>query len=474
MQGTVRRTHFVGIGGTGMCGLAEILLTLRYEVSGSDLTVTTDAVERLERLGARVFAGHAAEHVRGRDLIVVSSAIREDNPEYREARRLGIPILKRGQMLAEIMRLKYGIAVSGAHGKTTTTSLIGHLLAGAGLDPTVVVGGRVRSLGSNARLGTGDIFVAEADESDGSFLEILPTLAVVTNVDREHLDHYGDLEAIRQAFLRFMRGVPFYGAAIVCGDDPQLLGLLPDVNRPILTYGAGVDCRVRAEGIVPQARGSRFRVLAEGRDLGEFSVPVPGRHNVQNALAALSVGLFLGIPADRLRRDLATFEGVGRRFEMRGEEGGVTHIDDYAHHPTEIAAVLGAAREVFGDRRLVVLFQPHRYTRTAALGEEFARAFRDADLLALTEIYPAGERPIPGVSAEALAGPIERESGVAVRYAAGAGDATALLPDWLRPGDVLITLGAGSVWQWGDAILAEIRRRQGASAAARTGEGLRG
>jgi UDP-N-acetylmuramate--alanine ligase len=398
--------------------------------------------------------------VRGKDLVVVSSAIREDNPELREARRLGIPILKRGQMLAEIMRLKYGVAVSGAHGKTTTTSLAGHLLAHAGLDPTVIVGGRVRSLGSNARLGMGDVFVAEADESDGSFLEILPTVAVVTNIDREHLDHYHNLDAIRQAFLRFMRSVPFYGVAIVCGDDAQLRALLPEVNKPTLLYGTQPDCRVRAEHVKPFASGSRFNLVANGSDQGEFIVPVPGRHNVLNALAALAVGLFLGVPAERLRRGLASFEGVGRRFELRGEAAGVTHIDDYGHHPTEIAAVLRTAREVFGARRLVVVFQPHRYTRTVALHDEFARAFMDADLLVLTEIYPAGETPIDGVSAETLVAPIEAQSRVAVRYFPEERTVAEEVPDLLRPGDVLITLGAGSVWQWGDAILDRLRRER--------------
>jgi UDP-N-acetylmuramate--alanine ligase len=466
IQGAIRKTHFVGIGGTGMCGLAEILLTLDYEVSGSDLATATEAVERLQRLGARIDAGHAAEHVRGKDLLVVSSAIREDNPEYVEARRLGIPILKRGQMLAEIMRLKYGVAVSGAHGKTTTTSIAGHLLSEAGLDPTVVVGGRVRSLGSNARLGSGDIFVAEADESDGSFLEILPTVAVVTNIDREHLDHYHNLDAIRQAFLRFMRKVPFYGVAIVCGDDLELRALLPEVNRPVITYGTEPDCRVRAERIAAVPAGSRFTVNASGRDLGEFTVPVPGRHNVRNALAALTVGLFLGVPAEHLRRGLATFEGVGRRFETRGEAGGITHVDDYGHHPTEIAAVLRTAREVFGTRRLVVLFQPHRYTRTMALHDEFARAFRDADLLVLAEIYAAGELPIPEVSAERLAGSIGRESRVAVHYLPDERAMVEGVPALLKNGDVLITLGAGSIWQWGDAVMERVRIESGGRPAA--------
>ncbi len=458
MQGAIRRTHFVGIGGTGMCGLAEILLSLDYEVSGSDLATGTEALERLQRLGARLYAGHAAGNIHGSDLVVVSSAIREDNPEVREARRLGIPVLKRGEMLAEVMRLKYGVAVAGAHGKTTTTSLIGHVLSAAGLDPTVVVGGRLRSLGSHARLGSGDVFVAEADESDGSFLKILPTVAVVTNIDREHLDHYRDLDEIREAFLTFIRGVPFYGAAVLCGDDPHLRALLPQVNKPVITYGTGPGCRVTGTGVTPCAHGSRFAVHIDGRDLGTFDVPLFGAHNVQNALACIAVAHFLGVPDESIRGGLASFEGVGRRFETRGESAGVTHVDDYGHHPTEIAAVLRTAREVYAGRRLVVVFQPHRYTRTAALQNEFAGAFHDADLLFLAEIYPASEAPIPGVTSEHLAAPIRAQSKVEVVVAPGEEDLLAQVPARLAPGDVLITLGAGPVWKWGDAILQRVRR----------------
>jgi len=455
-EGPIRKTHFVGIGGTGMCGLAEILLSLGYEVSGSDLATGTDATERLARLGAQIATGHAAENARGKDLLVVSSAVGEENPEVREARRLGLPVLKRGEMLAELMRLKYGVAIAGAHGKTTTTSLIGHVLSSAGLDPTVIVGGRLRSVGSHARLGAGDVLVAEADESDGSFLKLLPTVAVVTNIDREHLDHYRDLDAIRDAFLRFIQGVPFYGVAVLCGDDPHLRALLPGVNKPVLTYGMGADCRVQARDVCPGADGSRFAVRADERELGEFLVPLPGGHNVLNALAGIAVARFLGVPADAIRRGLASFEGVGRRFERRGEAGGVVHIDDYGHHPTEIAAVLRTAREVFGSRRLVVLFQPHRYSRTAALRQEFGGAFRDADEVVVTEIYAAGEAPIPGVSGETLCDAIAA-AGTLVRYVPAETEAIACVAERLHPEDVLLTLGAGSVWKWGDAVM-ELRR----------------
>jgi len=479
-QGTIRRTHFVGIGGTGMCGLAEILLSLRYYVSGSDLAANSEAVARLRRLGAEVHAGHAAEHVRGADLVVVSSAVRPDNPEVVAAREQGIPVLKRGQMLAEIMRMKYGVAVAGAHGKTTTTSLTGHVLSAAGLDPTVVVGGRLRALGSNARLGSGDIFVAEADESDGSFLEILPTVAVVTNIDREHLDHYRDLDEICDAFLRFARSVPFYGAAILCTDDPRLREMAGRLNKPVLTYGLAPDCHVRASAVEPGPAGSRFELFAHGRALGQFTVPLPGRHNVLNALAAVSVALFVGVPPGRIRGGLASFEGVGRRFEIRGTARGVTVVDDYGHHPTEVASVVRTAREVYPRQKIVVLFQPHRYSRTAALRDEFGPAFRGADRVVLTDVYSAGEAPIAGVTGESLREPIARDSGVAVDYAADEEGAIARALEILAPGDVLLTLGAGSVSTWGEKILARLagrpcprggkKREQGCDAAADVAE----
>ncbi|MBD3237204.1 MAG: UDP-N-acetylmuramate--L-alanine ligase [Candidatus Eisenbacteria bacterium] len=462
IQGAIHRVHFIGIGGTGMCGLAEILLTLGYEVSGCDLATETAAVERLERLGARVAKGHAPEHVKDQDLIVVSSAVGSDAPEVRAARRRRIPVLKRGHMLAEIMRLKYGVAVAGAHGKTTTTSLVGHLLSEVGRDPTVVVGGRVRSLASNARLGAGDIFVAEADESDGSFLEILPTLAVVTNIDREHLDHYKNLDAILSAFRRFMRSVPFYGVVVLCGDDPHLRTMLPQINRPVLTYGESPECRIRISDVQLEGTRSRFRLTVGERDLGSFAVPLAGRHNILNATAAVAVGLFLGVSPELLRSALAGFAGVGRRFEARGSAAGVLHLDDYGHHPTEVRAVLAAAREAYRERRIVVLFQPHRYTRTAALHAEFGAAFGDADLVVLTDIHPAGETPIAGVTGEVLRGPIETQSRVRVVYAAREEEVVRELPALLQAGDLLVTLGAGPVWRWGDAVMAQVAARASA------------
>lgn len=454
IQGSIRKIHFVGIGGTGMCGLAEILLNLGYDVCGSDLTTQTEAVDRLVRSGARVFEGHDGVNVAGADLVVISSAIRSDNPEFTESTRLGIPILKRGQMLAEIMRLKYGVAVAGAHGKTTTTSLVGHVLSHAGLDPTLVVGGRLRSIGANARMGRGDIFVAEADESDGSFLELMPTVSVVTNIDREHLDHYKNLDAIKVAFNRFITSVPFYGVAVLCGDDPAIREMLPEINRPVVLYGFAPDCRVRAEKLRHEGHISQFHLLLEDQDLGEFSVPLPGRHNIQNALAAIAISLFLGVAPDQIREALSCFEGVGRRFEIRSSAGDVVHVDDYAHHPTEIRAALRAAREVYGNRRLVVLFQPHRYTRTAALHGEFAEVFSDADLVVLTDIYAAGELPILGVTGGVLRAPIERGSNVEVDYSPSETEAIDTLARRLRPDDVLITLGAGPVWRWGDDAMA--------------------
>ncbi len=461
IRGSIRKIHFVGIGGTGMCGLAEILLNLGYEVRGSDLLVATEAVARLKELGAIVHEGHVGEQVIGADLLVISSAIREENPELREALRQGIPVLKRGQMLAEIMRLKYGVAVAGSHGKTTTTSLVGHVLAHAGLDPTLVVGGRLRSIQSNARMGAGDILVAEADESDGSFLELLPTVGVVTNIDREHLDHYHNLEAIQAAFLRFASSVPFYGVAVLCGDDPNIRALLPEINRPIVLYGMGDENTIRADSVHLECRLARFNLYVEGQDLGPFQIPLPGRHNLQNALACIAVSLFLDVHPEQIRTALASFEGVGRRFEIRAEQGEITQIDDYAHHPTEIAAVLRAAREVYTTRRLIVLFQPHRYSRTAALHAEFGEAFRDADLVVLSDIYPAGELPIQGVTGEVLQTEITRGSGIEVVYGATEERSVEIAASRLQPGDVLLTLGAGSVWKWGDAAMALVGRAGG-------------
>jgi UDP-N-acetylmuramate--alanine ligase len=461
----IRRIHFVGIGGTGMSGLSEVLLRMDYKVSGSDL-VRSEVTDRLAELGVEIFIGHGARHVRGADLVVVSSAIGKGNPEVRAGRRLGLPTLKRGEMLAEVMRLHHGIAVGGSHGKTTTTSMTGQLLARAGLDPTVVVGGRLKMIGGNARLGSSRYLVAEADESDGSFLDLSPVIAVVTNIDREHLDHYRDLPQIQQAFLKFMRRVPFYGLAVVCGDDPNVRSLLPRMRKRVLTYGFGPDNHLCALDLRSEKGGQRFAVEWHGMRLGTASLGVPGRHNALNALAALAVGLELGVDATTCLTALEEFEGVGRRFEVRAEVGGVVLVDDYGHHPTEVAAVFATARQVY-DRRLVVVFQPHRYSRTRALAREFAEVLKDAGLLVLADVYAAGERPIPGVSADLIVDALRLVSPQEVVRVHGREDAPAIVAGLLRPGDLLLTLGAGDVSRWGDEILERYVER---SAAARVAD----
>jgi len=449
--GRVRRIHFIGVGGTGMCGLAEVLLRMGYVVSGSDLT-RTDVTDRLAEHGVDVRIGHSARHVKGADLVVVSTAIGRGNPEVRAARRLGLPTLRRGEMLAEVMRLHHGIAVAGSHGKTTTTSMAGHLLAEAGLDPTVVVGGRLKMIGGNARLGQGRYLVAEADESDGSFLDLSPVVAVITNIDREHLDYYQDLREIRRAFLKFMRRIPFYGLAVVCGDDPNVRGLLPGMRKRVLSYGFGPENNLRALELEASGTGQRFAVEYQGARLGTARLGVPGRHNVLNALAAFAVGIELGVEASVCLSALGSFEGVGRRFETRGEVEGVRVVDDYGHHPTEIAAVLATARDVHPGR-LVVVFQPHRYTRTAALAREFAEVLRGADLLVLADIYAAGERPLAGVSADLILDALRVLSSQEVVRVKGRADGPDTIAALLRPGDFVLTLGAGDVSRWGDAIL---------------------
>ncbi len=457
----VRRIHFVGIGGTGMSGLAEVLLRMEYEISGSDMA-RTEVTDRLAALGARIRIGHSAVHVKGCDLVVVSSAIGRGNPEVRAARRLGLPTLKRGEMLAEIMRLHHGIAIAGSHGKTSTTSMVGHLLARAGYDPTVVVGGRLKMIGGNARMGSGRYLVAEADESDGSFLDLTPTIAVVTNIDREHLDHYRDLRDVQKAFLKFMRRVPFYGLAVVCGDDPNVRSLLPRMRKRVLTYGFGHENHLRALDVRREGMRQEFTVEWQGVRLGRTRLGVPGRHNIENALAALAVGLELGVGAAECLGAFEDFEGVGRRFEIRGETEGVVLIDDYGHHPTEIAATLATARSVY-DRRLVVVFQPHRYSRTRALAREFAEALKDADLLVLADLYGAGEKPIPGVGSGLIVDAMRVLSSREVVRIRGGEDACAIVPGLLRPGDLLVTLGAGDVSRWGEAILARYAELRGAA-----------
>ena len=460
-----RRVHFVGIGGIGMSGIAEVLLTLGWPVSGSDLRASS-VTERLAALGAKIFIGHAAENIAGTEVVVVSSAVAPDNPETRAARERQIPVIPRAEMLAELMRLKFGIAVGGMHGKTTTTSMIATVLAGAGLDPTVVVGGRLDSIGSNARLGTSDYLVAEADESDRSFLQLSPIIAVITNLDREHMDCYRDLDDIRQAFIAFAQRVPFYGAVVLCGDDDNASLLVPRIQRRVLSYGATPGCDLAISGIELAPFETRFRLEAGARvarmlaalqarpftaDLGAFSLPLPGRHNALNAAAAIAVGLLLGCDVERMRASLARFHGVDRRFQRKGEVGGVTVIDDYGHHPTEIAATLAAARQC-GFRRVLVLFQPHRFTRTQALHREFVSVLAAADAAVLLDIYPASEAPIPGVTTEALVGDMIA-AGVSAEYAPTADDGVARIVALARPGDVILTQGAGNVSSLGDKIL---------------------
>jgi len=441
-----------------MSGIAEVLLNLGYQISGSDLRLSP-ITQRLASMGARVHEGHAAANVAGARALVVSSAVDERNPEVAEARRLQIPVIPRGEMLAELMRLKYGIAVAGSHGKTTTTSLTATILNHAGLDPTVVVGGRVATMGgSNARVGHGEILLVEADESDGSFLKLAPILAVVTNVDREHLDHYPSMEAIQAAFTEFVNRVPFYGAAIVCLDDPNVQSILPAVKRRTVTYGADAQADVQALDIQCGHFSSEFSVRYRGADLGRFRLRVPGRHNVLNATSALAVGMELEVKPEAIREALEAFSGVDRRFQVRGCERGITVVDDYGHHPTEIRATLEAAR-LCGFRRIHALFQPHRYTRTFHLMDEFARAFHQADSVFVMDIYAASEPPIEGVSAEALAGRIRQFGHRGVEYVGTLDRGVEALAAVARDGDAAFTLGAGNVWQAGEKLLENLRTK---------------
>jgi UDP-N-acetylmuramate--alanine ligase len=446
-----RRIHFVGIGGIGMSGIAEVLINLGYEVTGSDLEEGT-TVQRLRSLGGKVTRGHRPENVGDCDVVVVSSAVRADNPEVLEARRRQIPVIPRAEMLAELMRIKYGIAIAGSHGKTTTTSMVAQVLSGAGLDPTILIGGRLEVLGSNAKLGRGDLLVAEADESDGSFLRLTPTIAVVTNIDAEHLDHYGSLPSLQDAFADFLNKVPFYGVGIVCLDDARVQEIMPRLSRRLVTYGFSAQADLSAAAIDLKQFHAGFDVLLQGRKLGRIDLNVPGRHSVANALAAVAVGLDLEIPFAAIAAELKQFHGADRRFQLKGETGGVMVIDDYGHHPVEILATLSAAKKGWG-RRTVVVFQPHRYSRVRALLTEFARAFYDADVLAVTDIYPAGEAPIPGVTAEAVASAIEDHGHKDVTLVKDLKEVPGWLKGRVREGDMVITLGAGSVWKAGDEFL---------------------
>ncbi len=447
-----QRVHFIGIGGIGMSGIAEILLTMGYPVSGSDLR-TSPVTDRLSGLGAMIYVGHAAANAAATDVVVTSSAVARDNPEVLEARSRKIPVIPRAEMLAELMRLKYGIAVAGMHGKTTTTSMIAAVLAGGALDPTVVVGGRVDAMGSNARLGKSHYLVAEADESDRSFLKLSPVLSVVTNLDREHMDAYRDMRDVEDAFVQFMDEVPFYGAVTACVDNPALRAVLPRVTPRVYTYGEAPEADFRLR-MLPAAPGchATFEVSTRGVVLGPFPLRVPGRHNVLNATAAVAIGVQLGLSPEAISQGLDTFRGVDRRFQRKGTAGGVTVIDDYGHHPTEIRATLQAAREC-GYGRVLVLFQPHRYTRTRDLMEEFATAFADADAVQVLDIYAASEAPIEGISGGALAERVRKAGGGKVAYAPSVAEAIECLTREARRGDMILTLGAGNVSQAGPLVL---------------------
>jgi UDP-N-acetylmuramate--alanine ligase len=452
-----RRVHFVGIGGIGMSGIAEVLLTLGYVVSGSDLA-DSDTTRRLEQLGAKITTGaHDGDTIDPEvDVLVMSSAVTFSNPEVVRAREHKIPVIQRAEMLAELMRMKTGIAIAGTHGKTTTTSLVGAVLREAGRDPTVVVGGKVRTLGSNARLGTGEFLVAEADESDGSFLHLSPIYAIVTNIDPEHLDFYGDMEKVRAAYAQFVQRVPFYGLAVLCIDNVNVRAMLPKMNKRYVTYGTTPDADWQARALEVRGMETHFEVWRGDRRLGPVRLQMPGRHYALNALAAIAVADDLGIPWRIAAHALEEFGGVHRRFEVRGEERDILVVDDYGHHPEEIRVTLRAAREGFA-RRLVVAFQPHRYSRTRDLFDEFLSVFDDADVLLLTDIYPAGEDRIDGVSGEGLYQALKRRGHLDVRFVPARERLTEALLEAVRPGDLVITLGAGDVYKCADELLASLR-----------------
>jgi UDP-N-acetylmuramate--alanine ligase len=446
-----QHVHFIGIGGIGMSGIAEILLNLGHRVSGSDLK-RSPITDRLLSLGATIFEGHAASNITGADVVVTTSALSSKNPEVLAAHAQSIPVIQRAEMLAELMRLKYGVAIAGMHGKTTTTSMIAAVLAAGGLDPTVVVGGRVETMGSSAHLGSSQYLVAEADESDRSFLKLSPILAVVTNIDREHMDTYRDMDDVERAFLDFMDRVPFYGATTACIDDPKLAALLPRVRHTVLTYGQAPEAAFRLEVLPSKGSVSQFLVHRKGEALGPFTLSVPGLHNLRNATAAVAIGIQLGVSAEHIAAGLAEFGGVERRFQRKGEAAGVTVIDDYGHHPTEIRATLEAARQC-GYKRVLVLFQPHRYTRTRDLLHEFRDCFQAADVVRVVDIYAASETPIPGVDALAL---VEAIDGADVRYSASFEEAVDQIVHIAKPGDLVLTMGAGNIHQVGPMVLAAL------------------
>jgi UDP-N-acetylmuramate--alanine ligase len=449
MRHKVKHVHFVGIGGAGMSGIAEVLLTLRYRVSGSDLAENV-ATRRLRQLGARIHIGHLDEHIRGADAVVVSSAVKDDNPEVAAARAAKIPVVPRALMLAELMRLRQGIAVAGTHGKTTTTSLVASVLAEGGLDPTFVIGGRLEAAGSHARLGAGEFIVVEADESDASFLYLQPVLAVVTNIDADHMETYGhSMERLRQAFVDFLQRLPFYGVAVLCADDANVRAVMPSLTKPITTYGLAPDAHVRGVDVTAAGGQMRFRAAHAGGELA-VTLNLPGAHNVRNALAAVAVGLELGVPEAAIAKALAEFKGVGRRFQNHGKVrlpggGSFVLVDDYGHHPAEMAATLAAARGAFPGRRILLAFQPHRYTRTRDCFEDFVKVLSTADALVLAEVYPAGEAPIVAADGKALARAIRVHGRIEPVFVEKIADLPAAILSLARDGDIVLTMGAGSI-----------------------------
>jgi UDP-N-acetylmuramate--alanine ligase len=451
----IKHIHFVGIGGIGMSGIAEVLLNLGYKVSGSDMK-ESDTTERLRKLGGEISIGHRAENITTPHVVVISSAVKSDNVEVLAAREKQVPVIPRAEMLAELMRLKYGVAIAGAHGKTTTTSMVATVLAAGGIDPTVVIGGKLNSLGTNAKLGQGEFLVAEADESDGSFLMLSPTIAVVTNIDAEHLDYYKDINEIKDAFLEFINKVPFYGVSILCLDQPHIQALIPSTHKRYQTYGMSTQADFHARDISLRPLGSSFRVMHHNQDLGMFELAVPGVHNISNSLAAIAVARELDIDVETIRKALKEFSGVQRRFQIKGEANGVIVVDDYGHHPTEVKATLAAAASGM-ERRVVVVFQPHRYTRTQHLLEEFFTAFNQADKLIILDIYAAGEKPIPGISGLTLYAGIKKHGHKDVTYLPDKEKVADHLMGVLKKGDLMITLGAGDVWKIGEQVVEKLR-----------------
>lgn len=454
MYGKIKRIHFVGIGGIGMSGIAEVLLNIGYEISGSDIGQSS-TVKRLKDLGADITIGHSAENVEGAGVVVTSSAIKSDNPEVLRAQEINIPVIPRAEMLAELMRLRYGIAVAGSHGKTTTTSMVAAVLSYGDLDPTIVVGGKVTTMGTNARLGRGDFMVVEADESDGSFLRLSPVISVLTNIDEEHMDHYQDMNELEAAFSTFINKIPFYGLSVLCVDCPRTKKLSKDFKKRFLTYGFDKEADLRAEDVTISGFETKFNVFLNNSELGSVTLHVPGRHNAQNALAAIAVGMELGMSFDETKEGLAEFRGIDRRLQVKGEEGGVKVIDDYAHHPREIEVTLEAVKQSHNGR-VVVVFQPHRYSRTKLLFKEFSEVLARTDMLYIMDIYAASEDPIEGVSSEILCESVSDKGGKNVRHLNGDDMVSEVLSE-LKKGDLLITLGAGNVWAFGEKIVEELR-----------------